>query len=170
MEFLTPVIGLITNVIVQIAIYRSFGGLGLLKSVFLGFFLGFVATLAIDAWVFYDARAPFTDLLSLALMDLITYTSLGYCYFHFINLGETARRIRIVREIQESPEGLSMEEIVARYGARHVVDIRLGRLLKKGQIIYRDGRYHIGQPSMLLMSKAIISMKVMLLGKRSEFE
>jgi len=170
MEFLTPVIGLIISVIVQIVIYRFFGSLGLLKSVFQGFFLGFVATLVIDIMILHDAQMPLMDVLSLGLMDLVTYTSLGYCYFHFINLGETARRIRIVREIQESPGGLSMEEIVARYGARHVVDIRLGRLLKKGQIIYRDGRYHIGQPSMLLMSRAIISMKVVLLGKKSEFE
>ena len=29
---------------------------------------------------------------------------LGYCYFHFVNLGETARRVRIVRELWQSED------------------------------------------------------------------
>lgn len=170
MEFLTPVVGLIVNVAVQIAVYRYLGGVGLLRSVFLGFLLGLIATLAIDTAVFHDSVLPLSYALSLAVMDMMTFGCLGYCYFHFINLGETARRIRIVREIQESREGLSMDEIIARYGARHVVDIRLARLLKKGQIIERSGRYYIGQPSMLIMSRMIVFMKSLLLGRKSEFE
>ncbi len=170
MEFLSPIIGLVLNVLVQILIYRSFGRFGLLRSVFLGFFAGFVATLVVSVWVSHVFLLPSRDIVSFTVMDIMTYVSLGYCYFHFINLGETARRIRIVREIKESGSGLSMDEIIARYGARDIVDIRLGRLLKKGQIILRDGRYYIGRPSMLTMSRAIIFMKWLLLRKTSEFE
>jgi hypothetical protein len=170
MEFLSPVIGLLVNVTVQVLVYRSFGAFGLLRSVVLGFFAGLAATLAVDAGFLRDPLMPLRDAACFALMDFLTYASLGYCYFHFINLGETARRIRIVREIKESGSGLSINEIIERYGARHVVDIRLGRLLKKGQVVLKDGRYFVGRPSMLVMSRTIVFMKLMLLGKKSEFE
>ena len=94
---------------------------------------------------------------------------MGYCYFNYINLGETARRIRILREIYDSKEGLSMEEILKRYNAKEIIERRIKRLLKNRQIIYKDGKYYIGKPIMLVIAKIIVIMKVILLGKKSEF-
>jgi hypothetical protein len=103
-------------------------------------------------------------------VSTMTYIALGYCYFHFINLGETARRIRIVRELWESEDGLSMDELLKRYNASEIINVRLQRMMSKKQIVFRDGRYYIGKPIMLYISKAIVMMKLILLGRRGEFE
>jgi hypothetical protein len=57
--------------------------------------------------------------------------ALGYCFFHFINLGETACRIRILIELSESDYGLSRNEILERYDASYVVNVRLQRMINK---------------------------------------
>ncbi len=167
MEIPTPIIGLILNVVVQIAIFRSFDRFGLLRSVFLGFFLGLIVVLAISARViYYDVRMPLKDAVPFVLMDLITYASLGYCYFHFINLGETARRIRILIELHDSHEGLTMDGILERYNAKEVLKKRINRLTNNRQLIYTDGKYGIGNPIMLFIANIIMMMKIILLGKR----
>lgn len=96
--------------------------------------------------------------------------ALSYCYFVFINLGETARRIRILKEVLDAPEGLSLEEILRRYNANEIIERRLQRLLVNGQIIIRDDKYYIGKPLMLWMAKIVVAFKFILLGKKSEFD
>jgi hypothetical protein len=105
-----------------------------------------------------------------AFANAFTYSALGYCYFHFINLGETARRIRILRELYDSKNGLSKDEILSKYNAHQIISKRIERLVNNGQIIFKDGRYYIGHPMMLLIAKIIVMMKCMVLGKKSEFD
>ena len=102
-------------------------------------------------------------------LSTVTYIALGYCYFHFINLGETARRVRIAIELWESEIGLSMDEILKRYNALMIINVRLQRMISNKQIVHRDGRYYIAKPIMLYLAKAIVIMKLILLNKRSEF-
>ncbi|MDD5505564.1 MAG: hypothetical protein PHR73_02265, partial [Candidatus Omnitrophica bacterium] len=94
----------------------------------------------------------------------------SYCYFNFINLGETGRRIRLLRELYDSGSGLNKEEILSRYNAEEVVVLRMKRLVNNHQIILRAGRYYVGSPVMLLIAKAIVLMKLVVLGKKSEFD
>lgn len=166
----TPVLGLVINVLVQIISFRVILKSGLLKTVFLGFFAGFLYLLLIESYIFFVMPVSFMDFLMILLANAITYASLGYCYFHFINLGETARRIRILRELYDSKEGLSLEEILQRYNAKEIVEKRISRLINNGQVLYKDGRYFIGSPVMLMISRIIVTMKLLLLGKASEFD
>jgi hypothetical protein len=110
------------------------------------------------------------DVLWGGVTNFLIYAALGYCYFHFINLGETARRIRILRELYEAPDGLPLEGILERYNAKHIVEMRLRRLIHNGQIVERDGRYYIGSPVMLLIARSITLLKVVILKKKSEFD
>ena len=166
----TPVLGLVINVLVQIISFRVILKSGLLKTVFLGFFAGFLYLLLIESYIFFVMPVSFMDFLMILLANAITYASLGYCYFHFINLGETARRIRILREIYDSKDGLTMEEILQKYNSKEIVDKRIGRLINNGQVLYKNGRYYIGNPTMLIITKIIVAMKLLLLGRRSEFD
>jgi predicted transcriptional regulator len=104
------------------------------------------------------------------IINIASYSALGYCYFHFVNLGETARRIRLLSELNESKNGLSVDEILQRYNAKEIIENRLSRLLKSGQVIHKDNRYYIGKPVMLFMSKMIVLAKLFILGKSSEFD
>jgi hypothetical protein len=139
-------------------------------SVFLGFFAGFVSVFIIESYILFARNISFIDFFMFLIVNSIIYASLGYCYFHFINLGETARRIRILREIYDSKDGLSMEETLQRYNAKEIVEKRISRLVNNGQILYKNGRYHIGSPLMLLITRIIVAMKLLLLGRRSEFD
>jgi hypothetical protein len=153
---LLPVFALLLNSAVQIAASRAGGSL--LRSVFAGFIAGLAPVLYFSG---LTARLP---------ADILCYGAFGYCYFHFINLGETARRIRLVRELYESPDGLSETEILHRYNSREILSARMARLLGSGQLLLRDGRYFTGKPAVLLMAKTITFLKLLIIGKKSEFD
>jgi hypothetical protein len=169
LHFLIPLAGLAVNVLVQLLSVRLVPGLGILKSVFTGFAVGGIGVLAGESYLFIYHQTPINEAFPMIIANLIIYGALGYCYFHFINLCITARRIRIIRELYTSSKGLTLNELLQRYNARDMIDKRLERLLSSGQIVYKDGKYHIGRPVMLLMSRTIVAMKLFILGKKSEF-
>lgn len=151
-QALSPVIGLAVNVAAQVLYCRRSGRL--LSSVYRGFAAG-AAACALTCGFSQDL-----------FPSLITYSALGYCYFHFINLGETARRIRIVRELSEAgPGGLSRQEILARYNAAAMLQARFARLLNNSQVVEKEGRFYVGKPAVLYMAEAISLMKLILLGR-----
>lgn len=169
LQVIIPIFGLVINVLMQIISFR-FSGLGLLRSILFGFVIGLFAVFAIELYLFFKISIVMKIFLPVLTTNLIMYSSLGYCYFHFINLGETARRVRMLRELYNSREGLSSEEILERYNAKSIVEMRINRLLNNNQIICKNDRYYIGNPTVLLMAKIILVMKIIILGKKSEFD
>lgn len=163
---LNPVVGLICNIAIQIAWLRFSSRPSILRSIYAGFLAGMAAVFAVHA------AAPGSSPAGLAadlLANLVIYGLLGYCYFHFSNLGETGRRTRLMRELYESPEGLTLEQILGRYGAEEVVARRLSRLMSSGQVVLENGRYRIGRPVMALISGILVLLKKIILGRDSEF-
>ncbi len=161
---LTPIIGLIVNLLFQIISVRFISKIGLLKSILLGFVMGILSVYILTL------LTPIKDVIEMLITNLIIYAALGYGYFHFINLGETARRVRILRELYDAKEGLSMQEILGRYNAKEIVEKRINRLMNNRQIIYRDNKYYIGSPAILIIAKAIVALKLIILGEKSEFD
>jgi len=159
----SPIIALVINIISQVCIFRYVQRIGLLRSLFTAFGLGAGCLLFIELW---SSSETILSRPSNIFIDIIIYSALSYCYFHFINLGETARRIRILRELYDSKEGLSMEGVIERYNAQMIIDVRLERLLKTNQIILRNGKYYIGNPIMLIIAKVITKLKIMILRKK----
>jgi len=165
----SPVFGLIINVTIQLLGCRYIERLGVLKSVFTGFLCGFGIVFITDITYCFSAKPPLMECFAQLSLSTVTYVALGYCYFHFINLGETARRVRIAIELLESEIGLSMDELIKRYSASDIINYRLQRMISNNQIVYRDDRYYIAKPIMLYLAKAIVIMKLIFLNKRSEF-
>ncbi len=169
MHLLAPAGALMLNVMSQVSVFRFFPKIGLLKSILFGFVIGMMGLFFGDI-IAFEGKSDFAEIASILIVNFIIYLSFAYCYFHFINLGETARRIRILREIYDSKTGLLEQEILERYNSRHILGMRLNRLINNGQIIFKDDRYFIGKPIMLLIAKIIVAMKIALLGKRSEYD
>jgi len=169
-HILAPIIGLLANTVTQIIIFRLWKERYLLKSVFSGFVCGLMAVLVIEIASLILNRPEGMEFLGQLSMVMVTYFALGYCYFHFINLGETARRIRILRELQESKNGLTLEGILKRYNALAIINVRLQRMISNKQIVLQAGRYYIGSPLMLYMAKTLIFFKWVLLRRRSELQ
>lgn len=159
-QFMLPLLGLAVMVAAQLISVRF---ISLLKSVYIGFAAGIVFVLFGHYFVF---SANMLDALASFGIDAITFGALAYCYFHFINLGETARRIRIMREFYDEP--ISYEQLLAKYNAAAIVKVRLKRLINNGQVIEESGRYRIGNPSVLLMAKIMVMLKIMFLGRAGE--
>jgi len=160
---LSSIISLLINICSQLLIFRYIPRLALLKSIFLGFSMGFLGLFMLEFYYFKISSYNF-------FTNFIIYSALGYCYFNFVTLGETARRIRLLTELYNVKEGLSISELMERYNSKHMIELRINRLLYNGQIIERNGRYYIGNPIILLITKIIVMMKLIFLGKKSEFD
>jgi hypothetical protein len=169
---LSPISGLALNATVQVASFRIRPSIGLLRSEYLGFAAGFacVAGIAGAAMVAPSGTGSPADAAFRALLSLCCYAALGYCHFHFVNLGETARRIRLLRELHEAGGALSHPDLVARYGAREIVERRIARLLGTGQVVLCEGRYHIRNPLVLTIARGMMALKMVLLKKGSEHD
>ena len=148
----TPFIALAANVITQVTVFRFFSRIGLLRSLFFGFACGLPVLLLIRPGV-----APANN--------LAIYVLLSYCYFHFVNMGETARRIRILTELMSAREGLSLREILERYNSKDIVECRLARLVNTGQVIYKNGKYYAGNSAMLAIAVAAAAAKRLIFGR-----
>lgn len=161
-----PVLSACFNILAQVFFCKYIIKKGLLKSIYLGFLCGLVIFI-VGEFITYQ---PSGDWLALFLANLIIYGCLSSGFFTFINMGETARRIRLLRELYDAPFGLTREEILKRYNAEEIINIRMNRLLNNGQVILRDGRYYACRQVMLFISKTIIFMKLIVSGRESEFE
>ena len=163
-----PVICLLVNVFIQVLSFRLALKKRLLNSIFLGFFAGLCGLLAVEILYLNLFNSLFQHKLTSAITNLIIYALLGYCYFHFVGLSETARRIRMLIELYQSKGGLTLDEILSRYNAGEILEKRISRLIGNGQLICRDGKYFIGRPIVLLIAGAAAFLKLLLLGRKRE--
>lgn len=168
LNLVMPLLGLGANVISQLLLLR-WARFRLLPSLFCGFFLGFLVVFFLDSLTYLSLKRLISaEFVYLLLTNIIIYGLLGYCYFHFINAGETGRRVRIILELYQAGNGLTLEEILKRYSAAEVIDKRLKRLLDNRQIFQKDDRYFVNRSLMLYVTKLMIMAKLFILGKESE--
>ncbi|MDD4004599.1 MAG: hypothetical protein PHW69_05280 [Elusimicrobiaceae bacterium] len=133
-------------------------GAPLLKSVFTGFAAGLAAVVACAAF------SPAGD----AAANLAIYAALGYSYFHFVNLGETARRIRLMRELHDSPAPLTRAELQARYPPAEMLELRIQRLVRAGQLREENGRLYVTGKAVSAMAGLLVLAKLLYLGRDRE--
>ena len=97
--------------------------------------LGYVAAIAVR-------ENRMAELLWMGAFALITFNGLGYVYFHFFNLSDTARRFRLLRMIAMKP--VTAEELLAHYSPGDMIHARLERLEASGQIAQgKDARFRL---------------------------
>lgn len=166
-DILIPILSIGFNIFFQVLLCKFLVKRSLLKTVYLGFTCGLLIFLMCEFITYRDFSGTW---LPLFIVNLIIYGCLSFSFFTFINMGETARRIRLLRELSNSPNGLTKEQILNSYSSKEIIDIRMKRLLGNGQVILRKDSYFIGSPVMLFFSGVIIFMKLLILGKKSEFD
>ena len=166
---LSPIAGLAVNALSLVACCRFRPSFGLLRSEYIAFFVGAMFVLFMNVLVMQ--REPQPGIASFAghgILNFLSYGALGYCHFHFVNLGETARRIRMLRELFAAGGALSHRDLLARYGAREIVEKRIARLINSGQVVVRGQRYYIGGSTVIGIARCMVGLKVLLLGRKSE--
>lgn len=139
-------IGILINILSQVLIFRIKPGFGLLNSLISGFCIGLFITTGV---LKTNGHLNFC-------VNIATYVTLSYSYFHFVNMGQTARRIRILREIYEARGGISYDDLLRNYNAKIILDTRIERLISKKQIIEENNRLYICNPTMANIAKIIL--------------
>lgn len=94
------------------------------------------------AW--YEGRS-YLEMLYMLLFVFLVFNGVAYAYFHFFNMSETARRIRMLLHIRQmGPSGLRIQELEREYSPQDMIEARLDRLVKMRQLVLdADGRYRV---------------------------
>lgn len=95
------------------------------------------------------------------LYSSIVYICLATTYFHFFNMSETARRIRILYEVHRAGS-LGARELEALYKTTDIISIRLKRMAAMGQLRREGDFYVIGRQTLLRAAQAIMFWRKLL--------
>ena len=148
-----PVIGLGINCLAHI-LCRKVIGLRIGHGLVCGFLLGFVVTAVIVA-ANRPATAAVGELAGLWIMIAVTYAALAFGFWAFLNLNMTSLRIRMLRELLHSGEGMSRAELFGRYSAEEFLRRRLARLQHAGDLALVDGNYRLGSRKLLYVEHCL---------------
>lgn len=166
LHVLVPVLGLFVNMIVQLLGVRCVQSVNYYKSVSYGFFVGLFVVLALELiFMLFETKEIF-NLIALSFANLVTYLFIAFSYFAFINLGVSSLRVRLLEELGQSKGGLSMSELLNKYGSREIVKNRIEKLEKAGQLQLIGDRYYLGESLALLMVKILEFLKFIVLGRK----
>jgi len=99
------------------------------------------------------------------LYVLAVFNSAAYSYFHLFNMSETARRIRILRDIS-ARSGLSTSDLAHNYSPRGMLEARIDRLMDLGEIeIDSDGRIRLKKRRLILAAYIFSGLRKILIGR-----
>lgn len=95
---------------------------------------------ALGVLVVVGASLVWQPQLTAGLYAALVAGAIGYAYFHLFNMSETARRIRILREIHQAGT-LPVAAVHGLYEGDELIQRRLERMVTLGQIDLREQRY-----------------------------
>ena len=106
---------------------------------------------------------------TMMLVDGPIYACLAYGYANFVNLGHASVRIRIYRELLDSPDGIPISELQGRYDEAGMLSARLRRMLDAEDLAFDGVAYRLKKTRLLAISKVVFGLKKAVLGRQSEF-
>jgi hypothetical protein len=109
---------------------------GHLKLVFGGFGAGLLSVPIVGGFTHLHQDIPLPEIIAIILVNVIAYVGLAFSFFaHFINAPKTSLRMRFFRELQQSKNGLFLEQILVLYDHRRVVGLRIERLRNSKEVV-----------------------------------
>ncbi len=164
-NILVPPVAILANMAVQVVVYRLWNTEGRL---FRSQMAGAAAGLAVLVVLSVSVHGTGANAADSATTNVLIYLAFCYVYFHWNNMGETARRIRLLRELHDAPRGLTDAELQTRYPAREILEHRLRRLIEARQIAERDSRLFLTSTAVLRSARLVGLAKWLIVGSRSE--
>ena len=156
-----PWIAFAVNVVANAVLLRTRLCTSIVRSLACSFVLGCVAiVLMATCW---EAALPASDRAARLAAAFLTYASASYVFFHLVHIPEASVRIRILQELTTRGP-LSEREILRFYDAGTILDTRLERLTRSGQLTCKNGRYFTGRPRMLYVARLFRLAKRVALG------
>jgi len=164
---LTAVLCLLIPFAVHLLLVRGFGFFRKTelrqKGVFFSVLAGILPLAALCiVWAASAARGGTVSLIGGLLYLFLIYLLAGYVYFHFFNMSETARRVRLL--IESSKTGsLNITDLKNLYPHQDIVSVRIERLTALGELQRSGERYFLGNRVLLLPAKLIFTLRRLLL-------
>lgn len=132
------------------------------KGVFFSILAGILPLAALGVvWTASAADEGTVGLIGSLLYLFLVYLLAGYVYFHFFNMSETARRVRLL--IESSKTGsLNKIDLKKLYPHQDIVSVRIERLTALGELQRSGDRYVLGNRVLLLPAKLIFTLRRLL--------
>jgi len=125
--------------LLQIVIFRFLPRSSVVKLVLYTYFLGGIANIIICV-------TRFGTNWELVLISFINYSLITAVYILGVfGMVESALRIRLVTEVDRRPQGISKSQVLKIYNRELIVNKRLERFLRSGDLKYNRGYYFIGK-------------------------
>jgi|GEM_PF-171976 len=127
-----------------------------------GCLAGCACGLPAAAAVFFAGRSlfPAGDPFSLAVYLALVYGLAAYTYFHFFNISETSRRIKLLTILSRGD--MDGRELAARYDPWGALRRRLARLSGLGELTEREGRFFLARRRLLMCARAVFILRSVL--------
>jgi len=159
-----PAIGTVANIAFQFTLYRMTRST-LMISIMAGLGAGCAVTAAFVALALFLSPPTIVDGCALALSVFVIYGAAGMTYFSLINLGETSLRIRMLQLLLDSPNGLTLPEILAIYDDKKLIATRLRRMAENRRAILIDGVVYPRRSVLFAASWVLELLKRLLYGR-----
>jgi len=156
-----------TNVVAQILVHRATQGY--VRSFFVGFVLGLGVLLAGEVLRLSSRPTSGLEAVVVIAADGLLYGCAAFLYFGVVNVGESSIRVRLLRELGKSSGPTSEKELLRTYNDGMILRIRLGRMVRNGQVSLEGGRYRLQSRTLARIAAAVFGLKMLLLGRSSEF-
>jgi hypothetical protein len=163
---LAPTLGLAAGVLIHLTVTWSLRGLGVYVRMACGVAAGLAVSVGLSLLASTRLSLVAGEMTAYMLFNITTFLILAFGYFNLVQMNLSSLRLRIANELSDSPGGMSAEQLLVLYSGRAIVDERLARLSRGGQIILRDGRYHHRFSVVYLVALAMDAMKRMVFRRR----
>jgi hypothetical protein len=169
-DLISPIVAMAVNVVVQIVLFRLRRGTHYFGSIIQAFLCGALTCLVAES--FFIVSSGFAgDRVFLALaVNVPIYLGLSYCFYSFVQLGQTSIRLRMYSEIAGQAQGVSLVEMEKEYDEHRLAEMRLQRLIESGDLVGQQEHYVIGKNRLVLIASVIFAAKHFLLRRKSEFD
>jgi len=167
---LSPIVALAMMVVVQAVVLRLRCGEQFFGSVVVGFVVGLLAVLALQALLLLVFPRNLDRWLLAVVANPAIFVMLSYCFFNFINLGHASIRIRIFKECDDRGGFITHDELRAVYDDELIKEARLQRLLEGGDVVRENGRWKLVNPRLVPVAKMVFGLKKFVLRRESEFD
>ena len=156
--------GMIAALIGHVFVSRA--GAGRIQAYGLSLLAGIVVTVLLCVLA---ASGGVIDAATAAIV-LLLFCSWWFIFFlNFVQAMESSIRVNLLREMRTSGGSMSRAQLESRYNDARLVKLRLERLIAGGAVVESDGRLKVTSPASLRLARVFRLLKMMLLGKQSEF-
>lgn len=158
-----PWVAFAANVVANIVLLRSNPSRTIVRSLFSSFLVGGLVFLV--ALLLLGRPLLGANNVARCLSAALTYLCVSYFFFHIVHIPEASVRLRVLQELAAS-QTLSQGQILERYNAASILNVRLHRLVRSGQLVTDSGRFYTGRKRMLYVAQVFSISKRILLGSK----